>query len=177
MSDDITELERRITAALDRIGTGLEGLGSAAPEAAPTGEIMGEMVPASDFEAVQRALEDEKQVTEELEERLGELKQRHAQEIAELQAKLQAASGTDTLAMDAELQSLRAANADLRESNAALREAVAQNVAEPHLINKAMMAELEGLRATRAADGAEIEAVYSAISALLDGTPSQEETV
>ena len=40
-------------------------------------------------------------------------------------------------------------------------------MAEPHLINKAMMAELEGLRAARGADRGEVEAVLVALGQVI----------
>ena len=51
----------------------------------------------------------------------------------------------------------------------ALREANEAGVGEPHLINKAMLAELEGLRATRAADAAEAAAILDRLDPLVNG--------
>ena len=69
--------------------------------------------------------------------------------------------------MDAELQALRLANQQLRDNNAALREANTTGVVEPHLINKAMMAELEGLRAARAADRAEMDLILADLDTVI----------
>jgi chromosome segregation ATPase len=69
--------------------------------------------------------------------------------------------------LDAELQRLRRANDELRKSNATLREANSEGIGDPDLINKAMLAELEGLRATQAADTAEVGAVLTKLDNLL----------
>jgi len=69
--------------------------------------------------------------------------------------------------LDMDVQRVRQSNDQLREANAALREANEAGVGEPHLINKAMLAELEGLRATRATDVAEASAVLARLEPLL----------
>ncbi len=76
--------------------------------------------------------------------------------------------------LDGELQSLRKANEQLRDNNKALREANEAGVAEPHLINKSMLAELEGLRAARAADRAEADLVMADLERLISGTAPSE---
>ena len=70
--------------------------------------------------------------------------------------------------LDSELQSLRRANQQLRENNAALREANSEGVGEAHLINKSMMAELDSLRAMRAADQAETTAILSELTSVIE---------
>ena len=53
-----------------------------------------------------------------------------------------------------------------------------EGVGEPHLINKAMMAELEALRAARSADVAEASSIIGALTPLLDqlDAPQEEDT-
>ncbi|WP_297542655.1 hypothetical protein [Roseovarius sp.] len=146
----INELQARITAALDRIAQGLEGRPVAAPEA------------VGDPEEVTRLrgqLEEEQLANAQLQER-----------IKALHAKLDAVEGAQAESLrklDADLQALRKANQQLRDNNQALRDAQAAGVAEPHLINKAMMAELEGLRAARGADRGEVEAVLAALGQVI----------
>ena len=157
---EIAELERRITSAMDRIARGLEGLG--------TGGDAGEAA------ALRQALDDEKLVTAQLEERLRTLRQRQDEAAARLTAELEDARST-LARLDGEVQRLRKANAQLGENVARLREANAEGVAEPHLINKAMLAELEGLRAARAADVAEADAILSTLDNLLERPGQTEE--
>jgi len=58
-------------------------------------------------------------------------------------------------------------NEQLRESNNALRKANEAGVGDAHLINKAMLAELEALRATRVADMGEMESIMDAIKPMI----------
>ncbi|WP_137701904.1 hypothetical protein [Marimonas lutisalis] len=155
MSQDIVELERRITAALDRIGRGLSGL---APEVEAD---------ESEIEQLKAALEDEKLANAQLEERIKALHEKQDGRLKELQDKAEAQAEAMSK-LDEELQRLRAANEQLRSSNAALREANEKGVGEPHLINKAMLTELEALRAARAADTAEAGAILEALAPLLE---------
>ncbi|WP_264213683.1 colicin transporter [Leisingera thetidis] len=71
------------------------------------------------------------------------------------------------LRLDAELQHLRQANEELRASNTALREANAQSLGDAGLINSAMEAEIEGLRAAQASDQAQVNAVLAKLEPLL----------
>lgn len=78
-------------------------------------------------------------------------------------------------ALDGELQGLRASNDQLRQSNAALRAANAEGVADPALINSGLEAELEGLKAARATDQAEVNAVLARLEPLLATAPNLPE--
>ncbi|WP_299842376.1 hypothetical protein [uncultured Roseovarius sp.] len=162
----IEELQRRITAALDRIGQGLD-------EVAPGGGA-----DAGEIDALKKELEDEKLVSAQLEERLKAVSQKQ-RERAEAEDAARAEQADALRKLDTELQSLRKANQQLRDNNKALREANEAGVAEPHLINKSMLAELEGLRAARAADRAEADVVMADLGRLISGAatvePSQAE--
>lgn len=156
----IEELQSRITAAMGRIGTGLETLATAsAASAEPDPEVLAQ-------------LEDEKLANAQLEERLRSIKRRHADELTALQASLEQ-QGEAMARLDMDVQRLRQANEQLRDSNSALRNANEEGVGEPHLINKAMLAELEALRATRATDAAEAGAVLSKLEPLLAAAQAQ----
>lgn len=159
---DITELEGRITAALDRIRQGLEGL-----EGAQAGGDGGAAEAAAEAESLRGALEEERLANAQLEERVKALKDRQDSVIAPLEEEKVDLAG-QLSGIDGELQRLRRANAQLRENNNALREAMSAGLAEPHLVNKSMTAELEALRADRAAEAAEIDAVLGALKPLLD---------
>lgn len=69
--------------------------------------------------------------------------------------------------LDGDLQRLRKANDQLRKVVSELRTANEAGVGEPHLINSAMLAELEALRAQRATDASEVHAVLSKLGPLL----------
>ena len=214
----VEELESRITAAMERIQAGLGALTDRADSTATAGQ-------QADAELI-AALEEERLVTAQFEERLKRTKAKHAEEIEALQAqiaetgaveemraeiealkaRLADTSETDALTeeverlkaelaardqsdeasaememlkaqldkqaeaaarLDMDLQRLRQSNEQLREVNATLREANQAAVGEPSLINKAMLAELEGLRATRATDAAEAGAILARLEPLL----------
>ena len=148
---DIDELQRRITAAMDRVAKGIDALGNAPPADPDTA----------------RALEEERTANAQLSERVRTLKAKAETEGASLRAQLE--QGEARLAqLDIELQRVRRANGQLTDACAALRAANEEGVGEPHLINKAMLAELEGLRAARAADVAEVTAILQALTPLVD---------
>ena len=73
--------------------------------------------------------------------------------------------------LDMEAQRMRQSNDQLREINARLRKANSEGIAEPQLINKAMLAEIEGLRAARASDATEAGAVLFKLETLLSDAP------
>jgi|688.fasta_scaffold105923_2 Mg2+ and Co2+ transporter CorA len=149
---DIEELERRISAAFDRIGQAVDGL-----------------VPAASgisTEALQDALLAEQTTNAQLTERLRIVIEREASQAAE-------AAGTRdrlTRALDAqgqELQRMKKTVIQLRESLAALRAAQTGAVADPHLVNKAMLTELEALRATRLTEMAQMEEILAELHPLI----------
>lgn len=155
---DISELERRITAALDRIGQGVEQLDAGSPAAAAVDE--GEVA------ALREALEDERLANAQLEERVRAIKEKQETMVARLEQDV--ASLKDALkSRDADLQQLRSVNEELRGSNASLREANAQGVGDADLVNSAMVTELESLRAARAADRSEIEEILATLEPVL----------
>lgn len=162
--NDIDELQGRIAAALDRIGQGLDRAGQA--EAADPGELT----------ALRQELDDERIANAQLKERIKALKSRREALEAELAAAQEAAQETSKGigALDAELQGLREANDKLREINARLREANAAGVAEPELINTAMLADLDGVRAARDADRAEAAAIYDALARAVGDTGQEQ---
>ena len=157
---DIDAMQGRIMAALDRIGQGLDGLTQDKGD--------------TELEGLRQQLEDEQLANAQLEERVKKLsaRTREAEEAARAAGAAQSTEAADRATaqqeraqamtqLDGELQSLRKANQQLRDNNTALRAANSEGVAEPHLINKAMMAELDGLRAARAADRAEMDVLLT----------------
>jgi len=150
---DITELQRRITSALERTAKALERL------RADAGEDDG----AADLAA---ELEAERAANAQLEERVRAIKEKQETMIAGLEAEV-ARLRESARARDAEAQTVRKVNAALRRSNVALREANAQGLADPHLVNAGMQSELESLRAARAADRAEVDEILAVLEPVL----------
>lgn len=188
---EIDALQSRLSAAIDRIGRAMSGMEQASPPAAapeqeaPAATAAPEAAQLSEeLQALQTELSEERLANAQLEERLKAVKARHSAEIGELRAALDEAraaaaavaepaprddaTAEEMARLDTELQRLRQANEQLRASNVALREANAEGVGEPHLINKAMLAELESLRAVRAADVAEANGILARLRPVLD---------
>ena len=168
--NDIAELERRIAYAMERIAKGIEALDRATPAPVPpTGDRAqsASADAAADIEALRTQLAEERLANEQLEERVRAIKRKQEARAAQAEADL-AATREALSQLDAELSRLRKANEQLQASNSALRAANESGVGEPHLINKAMMAELESLRAARQVDIAEAQAIKDALKPLLD---------
>ncbi|MFO1203854.1 MAG: hypothetical protein U1E58_14585 [Tabrizicola sp.] len=151
---EITELEKRITAALERIGKGVDRLATQPRAAAPAATA-----PANDA-ALRAQLEEEKSLTAQLQARLRAAKERESK--GDLQEKVDRLT-QELDVQGLELQRMRRVNASLREQLEALRSAAAAGATEPHLINKAMAAELEALRATRLTEIAEMDEILAAL--------------
>lgn len=170
-------LQGRINAALDRIGTQVEQF-SVVPEPEPTPEPEG-----PDRADLMQQLEDERLANAQLEERIKALNaQATAQEeaLAEAQAEAQqpaqpsgadpevvAAQAQQLARLDMELHQLRRVNEQLVQSSEELRKAAEAQIAEPILINRAMLSEIDGLRSARAADKAEIETLLAQLEPLV----------
>lgn len=149
---DISELEKRIAAALDRIGKGLDRLPAQARSTGPG---------ATGTDALLRAqLEEEKSLTAQLQARLRAASAREAR--GDLQEKVDRLT-QDLDVQGLELQRMRRVNATLREQLEALRSSQAAGVTEPGQINKAMLAELEALRALRLSEIAEMDEILAAL--------------
>lgn len=157
----LQELEQRISAAFARISAGVVTL--SAPEPAPAVATPD----ADDLTHLTNALDEERMANAQLHERL-----RHLQEQAASAAAAHAAE-VDTLtrhldAQGLDTQRLSSTVAQLREDLRRLREAAEQGIVDPALINRAMMAELEALRTTRAAESTEMADILSALGHVLD---------
>lgn len=154
---DIAALEGRITAALDRIRAGV-----ARQAAAVAVEV-----PQVDTDAIRQELDDERTANAQLEERVRTLKERQDGAISDLESR--AMTQMAALAtMDAEMQRLRAANAELRDVTAQLRSAAADGATSPELINRATIAEVEALQAQRASEASEIDAIVTSLKPLIE---------
>jgi len=154
---DIAELERRITSALDRIGTGLDGL--SLPSTEPVAD-------PAELTNLRELLEAEQIANAQLEERVKSLRKTLEAKLAEVESELSAAKASANEAKN-QLQQMRKTNQHLQASLSTLREAAAKGTIEPHLINQAMTSELDGLRAVRAADRAEMDEIMASLKPML----------
>lgn len=171
--DDIAELERRISAALTRIDRGMDAARAALPalaesaEAHPSTEASGE-----EMARLAEALDEERMVTAQLQERLRALREKDAATTLPLEAEIsRLTKQLDVQGL--EMQRLKKTVVSLREQLRTLTEAMAEDRVEPHLINKAMLSELEALRALRSADAAELDEILMALDPLAAPAPQE----
>ncbi|SFD98715.1 hypothetical protein [Roseivivax sediminis] len=164
--NEIDELQSRITAALDRIRMGVDRLGLPA-EATGAGP--------EEVAALQQALEEERLANAQLEERVHGIRDKQERQVSELRE--QVAASREALAqLDGELGRLRQANEVLSATIEELTTtAMAEGGGDPHLVNQAMRAELEALRAARATDKAESAALVATLQPLLADAAEKEE--
>jgi len=175
VSEDMAGLEARMTAALARIQAGIEKLPAAAFLADPTIGEAYDAPPVADAGGSEKVaeleakLEEERTANAQLEQRVRQIKRRQESRVSELEA--------EVARVQAQLVDIEKQNAKLRRTGAEMRSALEdlQTSArdgggpEARLINRAMMAELEALRAERAADAADIGALISTLEPLLEG--------
>lgn len=159
---DITELQRRMAAALDRIGAALEALPAARPPAA----IAVTADPSAEIARLTEALDAERAANAQLTERVRAIRDKQDTTVAQLDRKLE--KQTALLDMQGlELQRMRKTNQQLVDALRAAEEALAAGVVDAHLVNRTMQAELESLRAVRLADLNEIDDVMEALAPLV----------
>jgi hypothetical protein len=120
------------------------------------------------------ALDDERMAGAQMAERLRLLETRAGSDTAELRDQLSAQREASGL-LEEEIRRVTAVNESLRATVEGLRKANAEGVGDPHLINNAMLEELEALRAARSAERAETGAVLSLLTPLLAQAAGQEE--
>ena len=154
---DFVELERRISAALERIGRGLD---------APLSVAQTPMQ-SSETAALQAALDEERVVNAQLTERIRTLRDRDAAGQGGLQGRVEKL----TRQLDVqglELQRMRKTASQLRDQVQALLQIETDGLSDPHLINKSMLVELEALRATRQTEIAEMDEILSELAPMLN---------
>ena len=170
ISETLAQYEERLTSALARIQAGLGKWPDAGPaeteeptpvEAAPAAPMPAD---AGEVAELKAALEDEKTANAQLEQRVKQIKDRQQAQVEELEAEVKTLRA-QLASAEKNAAKLRRSSEDARNALEALQTSAKEGMAEPHLMNKAMMAELESLRAERAADAAEISDIITAIEA------------
>lgn len=144
---DLSELEQRISAAMDRIAYSVDTMSnsSAAPDADLTEEL---------------------EIERDTNARLVESGQQNLARIERLETRV--ARLTNRLEfMDTENKRLQAVMGALRDTNKQLRAANTAGDAAPDAINSALETENEALKAARVADLAELDEIISEITPLV----------
>ncbi len=169
---EIAELERRITAALERIGRGLEAMPvnpvvAEAPDAAiaPVLDVVPDTRDA-DIARLLAALDAERATVAQLQDRLRASRDKDG--VVQSQQDSKVDRMTRQLDVQGlELQRMRKTAITLREQLRAMRQAQANGVTEAQLINKAMLAELEALRSTRLSEMAEMDDIIAELTPMI----------
>lgn len=148
---DLSELERRITYALERISKAADQGGG---DSAALSELKDKLT-------------EEQLESERLRDRIEDLKDSHGAALEALEKKLDKVRA-QVARQEHDLAKLRGVNAQLRENNAKLREANAAGLADAGLINSGMGVELDALRTVQAADRAELDAVLEELRPMVE---------
>ena len=167
---DLAELERRISAALARIGDGIEALSNAAPAAAPPA------APEEETARLRAELDAERRLTAQLRDDLAAA--RSAPPVVPVadagDEALRARIDQMTRQLDVqglEMHRMRKMIVQLRENLRGMRRAQSANVADPEQINRAMAAELEAIRVTRLSEVAELDEILTELAPLIREEP------
>jgi chromosome segregation ATPase len=155
---DIQQIETRLSRALDRISAAAGQIAQQPSAPAPDG---------SETARLQAELDAERAKTAQLSERVNAVRQRQDSSVTSLERRL--ARMTEQLDLQSlEMLRLKKANSKLIEANRQLREGVEAQVIEPSTVNRSLLAELEALRAERAAELAEMEDVLGELKPLME---------
>ena len=151
---DITELQQRLAAALDRIEADVEQLARPAPPPEPVPEAP----QGPDPDALAAELSAERELVQQLQERLKSTHERHEARVAAVEAELQTAHAL-LAGIEEDRDRLKAVTEGLRAQCEALRHAHANNVTDAEPANSAMATEIEALTALRESDRSELDAL------------------
>lgn len=153
----ISDIENRLSRALDRIAQAAR-----MPEK-PRAPLPSD---AAELMELRVQLDSERARNAQLSERVNAVRVRQDGSFTALEKRL--ARLTEQLDLQSlEMLRLKKANTKLIEANRQLREGVEAQVIEPSAINRSLVAELDALRAERAADLAEIEDVLAELKPLI----------
>lgn len=157
--NDISELERRILYALERIDTRVEGMGQGGATAPAVGSSI-------DVDVLRAELEAERTANAQLTERVRAIKERQETTVQTLERKL--AQLTEQLAaQEQSIARLRAVNADLTDVTRQLTEAAEAGLFDAEMVDQAMRQELAALRTARAEEMAEVKAIMAELEPLI----------
>ena len=155
---DVNHMENRLRAALSRMEDAVTKL----PD--PSAVI------ASEQQRTELAaqLQAERESNAELEKRVEALQEVQQSRVTDLENALSAAK-TSLAEKDAVQQELKTRLEELRDQVARLTEANRAMVGDAGLVNTAMMAEVEAMRASRRADVSDIDDLIASLNAQMEG--------
>lgn len=169
---ELAELERRISAALKRIGDGLAAL----PDAAAAPAAVAEPAPdhSAELDALRAELAAERAARTAAEARLAASGTGDSGRAVALQAQVDRLTKLlDVQGLD--LVRLRKTVGTLRESLQSLRSAQVATLPDTAAINRAMLAEVDAMRAERQSEIAELDEIIAELDPLLPPVATSEE--
>ncbi len=131
---DVAELEKRLSAALDRIASGVAAMAPPAQDAGDSEEVA----------RLRETIESERSANAQLEQRVIAIKDKQEKLVANLEAEV-ARLRQELEDREATLHRVKRVNQRLRENNRALREANRAALGDAELINASMVTELDAL--------------------------------
>lgn len=174
---EIEDLERRLSAAMDRIATGLDKMGAAQGGSADAEiAVLKETLEAqkaenarlkAELEALSAVAGSGDGGSGDVSGELAALRMRHTEEVTALKD----AAAEERAAwegLNSRLVRMRRSNKLLRTNTLALRQAMAENVSDAELINQSLVTELDALNAAYDVDRAETDAILKTLHPLLD---------
>lgn len=185
---DIADLENRLSAAMDRIATGLSNVSS--------GSGGGNADQSAEIAALKAALEEERTANAQLQERIrvltlaaearstgdsqgaaAAISDMHHQEIEAIRD----AAAEERAAwegLNQRLVRLRRSNKLMRSNTLALRQAASDMVVDPELINNSLQVELDATKAAHELERAEADVIIKTLMPLVNGaTETKKEGV
>ena len=153
---ELEALEQRLSAAMERIGTGLSQMGMPATNAVSDSEVAD----------LQSALDEERQANEDLRERLKAVRDRSGATIVQLEQKV-ARLQDQLTANERAAQELVTSNARLMQISQALREQISDGVVQADTVADTLQAELATLQAARTAEAAELSALLTELKPMV----------
>lgn len=160
--DEITELERRILFALERIGAGVEGFD---PQSVGLGLSSG-ATSSIEVDVLKAELEAERSANAQLTERVRAIKDKQENMVVALERNaVRLAKQLEQ--QGAELQRQRRLNDSLTDVNKRLSDAVRAGLSDPETLNLALLSEVEAMRASRKAEMAEVEEILAELKPLV----------
>ena len=168
---EISEFEARITAALERIGRAVAAAEEQNASAVQGGIATEDMT--LEMGRLQEALDVERDTNAQLESRVRAIHEKQKSHVAALEVEVESLRH-QLMTHDTETQKMRSINNQLRSNNTALREANANAIGDPSLINAALATELEALKITRESDVAELNTILTDLRPFTTASQKEE---
>ncbi|MEM6728545.1 MAG: hypothetical protein AAF618_08595 [Pseudomonadota bacterium] len=165
-AEEIAGYEARLQEALARIEAGLGKIEAGSVPVAEPGLPL-DAPATAELETLRKELEEERAASSQLQARVRQIRRKQDERVTKLEAELaDAKERYDSVVKEA--AKMRRSEEGMRQALADMQSAARDGGIDAHLINRAMMAELEALRTERSADAREISDIIAAIEPLVE---------